>query len=441
MIGKKRSLSLVLMILLIFAGYNIKAEDVVTTNQNALIYKIPITGEIDQGLLKLVERGFQAAEEAQADLVILEVDTFGGYVDAAIGIKDIIFKSPLSTVTYVKGRAWSAGALITLAGETVAMVPGSSIGDAETRPKEEKYISALRKEFKATAESRGKNPDLAAAMVDADLEVEGIIASGKLLTLTAEEAVTYNIADLMVNNLPELYQAMNIKPARIVEIEMSSPEKAARIITKPTVTTLLVTIGVIALIIEALMLGWGVAGTVGLISLGVVFSSYIYYGVAGWGLLILFLIGLILLALEIFVIPGFGITGLGGIAALFTSLYFLFPTPEIAFSALATVLLLSIVATVILLKFFGGSRFWQRIALGESQTKEAGYLAQEDQKDLVGKAGLTVTPLRPAGIVDLSGKRVDVVSEGGFIDRGRVVQVVEIEGNRIVVKLKEGEDS
>lgn len=404
-----------------------------------LVYKISINGDIDPGLYSLTERGIAEAEELGVDLILIEIDTYGGYVDSAVKIRDLILSTNIPTATYVKRRAWSAGALIALAGEKLLMAEGSSIGAAETRPNDEKYISAFRKEFKATAESRGKNPDLAAAMVDSDIEIEGIVSSGKLLTLTVDEALEYEIADFKAKNEGELFKKLDIYPSEIKTIEFSMTEKAARVITRPTITTLLITIGILALLAEAFISGFGVFGTVGFLSLGAVFSSYIYYGVAGWGLAVLFVVGIVLIAIEIFAIPGFGITGIGGIIAIFASIYFLFPRFDIAITAIATILLLSVAGFIVMLKLFGGSRLWKRISLGESQTKEAGYLAQSDKKALTGKIGLAATPLRPAGIVDIEGERIDVVSEGGFIGKGEEVIIYKIAGNRIVVKkTKEG---
>ncbi|MDI3547723.1 MAG: hypothetical protein PWR10_1375 [Halanaerobiales bacterium] len=424
----RRSLIVIIIFILILLLANLSVEAA------GLLYRIPVTGEIDPGLVKLVSRGIREAEETGADLILLEIDTYGGLVDSAIRIKDMIFNTRIPIVSFVSGRAWSAGALITLAAEKVAMKVGSSIGAAETRPKEEKYISALRKEFKATAEKRNKNPELVAAMVDADIEIEGITSKGKLVTLTAGEALEYNVADYEVDNLEELYAELDFKPMRVIKVVPTAAERMARIVTRPAISAILLTIGFIAIIFEALAPGWGIGGTVGLITLGLFFSGYIINGIAGWGLVILFLVGLILIALEIFIVPGFGVTGIGGLIAILTSLYFLFPTPQVAITVLATVLLFSVVGAVVIIKFFGGSRFWKRISLKTSQTREAGYVAQHNRQELLGKKGPAVTPLRPAGIVEIDGRRVDVVSEGGFIDQGKMVEIIKIAGNRIVVK-------
>ncbi|MGM0445475.1 MAG: NfeD family protein, partial [Bacillota bacterium] len=314
------------------------------------------------------------------------------------------------------------------------MQRGSSIGAAETRPNEEKYISAFRKEFKSAAEARNKNSDLAAAMVDVDIEIEGIIEKGKLLTLTAEEAVDNNISDYMVANLDGLYQYLGINNIQVNTFKLTATERFAKVVTNPYISTFLLIIGFSALIFELLVPGFGFGGTIGLISLGMFFSGYVINGIASWGIILLFLVGLLLILLEVFVIPGFGITGIGGIASILISLYFLFPTPQIAINIIATTLIVTIAATFFIAKYFEGSKIWSKISLGTSQTKEVGYVASIGNEEIVGKKGITVTPLRPAGIAEIEGKRVDVVSEGGFIDKKVKIKVIDVKGSKVLVQ-------
>lgn len=417
--------------------YSLIVQALVPEDRNTaqhLIYKIPVKGEIDPGLVKLVRKGISEAEKDGADIIVFEIDTYGGLVDSAIKIKDSIFTMKIPSITYVSGRAWSAGALIALAGEKLVMKKGTSIGAAETRPREEKYISALRKEFKATAERRGRNSELAAAMVDSDLVIKGIIDKNKLLTLTAKETIEHNISDLVTKDFKSMLTEFKYIEPEIITVKLSTREKLARFIINPTVSGVLLTVAFIALIFEALAPGWGIGGTIGLFALGLFFSGYITFDFAGWGLIILFLVGIILMAMEIFIIPGFGVTGIGGIIAVLLSLYFTFPAPEVALRVLAVVMILSVVGTIIIIKYFGRSHFWQHISLGESQTKESGYVAHYAQDNLEGKRGEALTPLRPAGIALIENKRFDVVSEGGFIGKGKMIEVVEVSGNRIVVK-------
>ncbi|MFW6270046.1 MAG: NfeD family protein [Bacillota bacterium] len=420
-------LGLVVFVLLLMS-INISAVN------GELTYLIKIEGEIDNGIFELVERGLEEAENVNADYLIFELDTPGGYLDPALKIRDQILQSEITTIAYVRGRAWSAAALISLATEELIMLSGSSIGAAEPRPYDEKTVSALTREFKATAETRNRNPELAAAMVDSDIAIDGIIEKDKILTLTAEEAVENNIAERRIENIDELYDLYNINSDNIVEIEMTLAEKAARLITKPTFTTLLISIALIALIAEALMPGFGLAGSIGIVSLGLVFSSYAYYGVAGWGLVLLFGIGLLLIVIEILVIPDFGFTGLAGILFISSSIYFLFPDPKTAFRAIGIIIISVFFTTIILLKIFGTSNIWKRISLEKRETLESGYVGVKDNSFLENKQGITITPLRPAGIADIEGERIDVVSDGRFIDRGEEIMVSKILGNRIVVK-------
>ncbi|TDX52123.1 NfeD family protein [Orenia marismortui] len=429
---KRIILSLLLMVITIVA-VNISLE----ARPSDLVYQIPIQGTVNPGMLNLVRKGIEEAENSEADAIIFKIDTYGGLVDSGIKIRDAIFNSEIPTITYVSNRAWSAGALIALAGEKLIMAPGSSMGAAETRPKEEKYISALRKEFKATAERRDKNPDLAAAMVDSDIEIPELIEAGKLLTLTAQEAIENQMTDLVIDDFDSLLRSLNLTDAKVVEVKATTAEKLARFVTNPNISVILLTVAFIALVFEALAPGWGVGGTIGLVSLALFFSGYIINGVASWGLIILFIVGLILIVLEVFVVPGFGITGIGGIISIFSSLYFLFPSPDIALSILATVLILSIAATIVMLKIFGTSKLWSKISLSESQTKEAGYIAPSKRDEVLDKVGITLTPLRPAGIIKLDNDRLDVVSEGRFIAKGEQVKVVKVEGSRVVVRLVE----
>ncbi|MBF8436015.1 nodulation protein NfeD [Halanaerobiaceae bacterium Z-7014] len=406
---------------------------------SARVYFIPLHGDVDPGMATFLNRGLEEALENQAELVIVDVDTYGGLVDSGISIRDQLVNYPGEIVAYISNRAWSAGTLVALGADRIYMSEGSSMGAAETRPYDEKYISALRSEFAATAERRGRDPEIAAAMVDADIEIEDVIESGKLLSLTSSQAVELGFADGRFANFDEFLGYLGYSDADLTRIEKTGLESFAGLITNPFVSVFLLSLGIIALIGEALIPGFGVSGTIGVASLALFFSGYLIQGYAGMGLVVLFLAGLLLIAIEIFVIPGFGFTGITGIAAIFASLFFIFPDSSMAWTIMAAVLVLSTIGTIILIKFFGTSYFWRRISLGESLTTETGYVSSKDYKDLVGKTGRTVSTLRPAGIADFDGERIDVVSEGGYIEAETTVIVVKVEGRRVIVKPKKEE--
>lgn len=402
-----------------------------------LVYQIPVKGTVNPGMYNFIKRGISEAENAGADLIVFEIDTYGGLVDSGIKIRDAILETNVPTATYIANRAWSAGALIALAGKTMIISSAGSIGAAETRPKDEKYISALRKEFKSTAEIRGKNTDIAAAMVDSDIEIENITTKDKLVTLTADEAIANNFADIKVEDFEEILKKLNLDDAKIVDLETTSAERLAQIITHPAVSTFLLTFGFIALMFEAIAPGWGIGGTIGIISLGLFFAGNIITGTANIGLLLLFFIGIGLVLLEIFVVPGFGVTGIGGITCIAASIYFVFPTAEMALTVMAIVMTLTVIGGIILVKIFGTSRVWHKISLQTKLNAESGYTSHTDKSDLLGQKGVSLTKLRPAGTILINNEKIDAVSEGEFIEKDTEIEVIKITGTSIVIRKTE----
>lgn len=399
-----------------------------------LVYLVKVEGEIDTGLAQYIDKMLDEAEDMGARAVILEINTFGGFVDSGVAIRDRLLDSTVETVAFVKDRAWSAGALIALACDKIYMTPESSMGAAETVPNEEKYVSAFRKEFKATAERQGRNPDIAAAMVDKDIEIPNVIERGKLLTLTGTEAIKLKMADGEATTLKSVLAALGAEDGTVRTAEMSPVHRFARFITNPYIGALLITIGFIGIAVEAMTLGWGVGGTIGVLALAVFFSGNLLVGNTNWGLILLFAAGMVLLGIELILIPGFGVTGITGIGLILTSLFLTFENAVVGMYAISFALILTIVAVVFLFRFIGKSEAWSRIALKTTQTKESGYLAPIVRWELMGKEGVAMTTLRPTGTALIDDERVDVVSEGAYISQGNKIKVVKIEGTRIVVR-------
>lgn len=399
-----------------------------------LVYVVDVDGSIDRGLARYIEKSLTNAVQDEIKAVIFRINTFGGLVEAATQIRDDIVDSPVMTVALITERAWSAGALISLACDRIYMAPESSMGAAETRPKEEKFISAFRKEFKATAEKQGRDPDVAASMVDADIAIPGVIEKGKLLTLTAKEAVELGMADGRFSTVQEILPLIKAEGAVVKELEPSSTDRFGRFVSSYAVSTLLVTIGFIGLIVEAVTLGWGVGGSIGILSMAVFFGGNLLVGNTSWGLILLFIGGIILLGLELFVVPGFGITGLAGIGLVVVSLFLTFESPVVGMYAISFSLLVGVVALILAFKYFETSKAWNRIALNMSQTKEKGYSVPTMKAELIGLEGEALSTLRPAGTALIQGERLDVVSEGGYIIKGSLIKVVKVEGTKVVVR-------
>jgi membrane-bound serine protease (ClpP class) len=356
------------------------------------------------------------------------------------------------TVAFVNRRAISAGALIALACERIVVADGATIGAATpvqmgepggaAQPVAEKTVSYMRKEFRATAESRGRPPEIAEAMVDADVEIPGLVARGKLLTLTTEEALRHRVADARAATLEAALAAAGVPGARVVAASPTWAEQVVRFLTHPVVSSLLMTLGILGVIIEVRTPGFGAPGLVGLACLGLFFWGHWLVRLAGWEELLLIAAGLALLALEALVLPGFGVAGvlgvLGVLAGLALSAVGAGATWEalvVAVGRVALSLVLAIAASLALMRWLPRLPFGRRLILATELPASAGYAsAPEADRRRIGQTGVAVSPLHPAGIAELEGERVDVVSEGDYVEAGQRVVVTRVDGNRIVVR-------
>ncbi len=434
----RRTKGLLLILLFIIIGLHVASVASVNAQDELLsqpvVYVVNIEGTIEPGLASYVKRVVSEAENVQADAILIEVNTFGGRVDAATEIRDYIIGFPGQSIAYVKGRAWSAGALITLATEKIAMSRTASIGAAETIPKEEKQISALRGEFEATAENRGRDARIAAAMVDADISIEGVVDAGKLLTLTAQKGKELGFIDLIAASRGEVLAEFGLGEAEIVEPAQNWAEKLARFLTDPTVSSLLLTLGFLGLLFEVMTPGWGVPGTVGILALFLFFGGRLVIGLAGWGVIGLFILGFVLLLIEVFLIPGFGITGIGGIISIFASLVLSFRNIREASFAISFAMVASFLVVVVMAKRFGKSMAFGRLVLKTAEHTHDGYVATPIRQDYVGKIGYTLTFMRPSGTVLIENERIDAITEGDFLREGCKVEVIKVEGPSLVVR-------
>lgn len=419
-----------------------------------IVYHLSIGGMIDLGLAPFVKRTLDQATQAGAAAVILEIDTFGGRVDAAVQIRDALLDAQVLTIAFVNKRAISAGALIGLSAQTLAMASGSTIGaaapvqigapDKDTMPADEKTVSYLRKEFRATAEYRKRPPLLAEAMVDADVEIPDIVEKGKLLTLTTEEALTNKLVDLRADTLTSLLAQLGLEAA---EIHLAAPnwaEHLVRFLTHPIVSSLLISVGMLGILLEMRSPGIGIAGGLGIGSLALFFWGHWLVQLAGWEELLLAMTGLALLAAEIFIIPGFGIAGALGIAALLSALVLSMTAAGDTAVVIVDIVWRVVIALLVALATgFALLRFLPRLPITRRLVLESdlgsgpthGSAPLTDQRWL-GKQGHARSVLRPAGIADIDGERVDVVSDGALIEPGSPIEVTHVDGNRIVVRMR-----
>ena len=404
-------------------------------NQTDEAYLISVKGTIDLGLSSYIERALKEAETNDAKIVVFEIDTLGGRVDAALQIRDRIIGLNIPSIAYIKNRAWSAGALISLSTEYLIMDKSASIGAAEPRPAEEKIISALRAEFASTASSRGRSEMIASAMVDKDIEIENVVEKDKILTLDANKAVELNFIDGIAGNVKKALNILNYENIEIKYIYPNWAENVSRFVTNPVVSPLLLSIGFLGLVIEFWTLGWGIAGTIGIVSLSLFFGGHVLVGLAGWETIILFLVGIFLLLAEIFIIPGFGLAGISGIVAMVASIFLALGNIIQATYSILIALSISILGFFLLLKYLPSTRTWKKFILSTQQKKELGYtVGTKDLKRLMSKEGITTTPLRPSGIAEVNNIKINVITRGEYIESNIKIKIISIEGNKIVVE-------
>lgn len=415
------------------------------------VFIVPVEGLIDKALARYIDRALADADEAGAVAVIFHVDTFGGLVDAADAIRKSILDASIPTVAFIDRNAASAGALISYANDRIVMASGSSIGAAtvvegvggEAAP--DKYQSYMRSQMRATAEANGRDPAIAAAMVDPDLEVPGVSEKGKVLTLSSKEALGFGVADAIIDDLDAVIANLGLEGRSTVAHSATRTEKVLRFLVSPVIQSILMLMMMGGLYFELQTPGVGFAGSMALVGAAMFFAPHYAIGLVESWEVILFIVGVVLIGVELFVIPGFGVAGIAGIVSVVAALLFgLIPNvgldfPEAsemtsAVTTLAVTLALFIVLLFSLGRYLPKSSRFNKLVLEPSLTGAAGYLSSYSNDAIMGRTGVAVTPLRPSGTAEIDGERVDVVSRGEFIPAGAAVEVFSIKGSRVEVK-------
>ena len=424
---------------------------------------VPIDGTIDLGLAPFVRRVLEEAGQAgDVAAVVLDVNTFGGRVDAAVQIRDSLLSSKVPTVAFVNRRAISAGALISLACDLIAVTSGATLGAAtpvamggggQAQPVAEKVVSYMRKEMRSTAEAKGRSGDLAEAMVDADIEVEGVSEKGKLLTLTTDEGLEQGMFDLQTETLDVLLEAMDLADAVRVTAAVNWAERVARVLTDPVVSGLLMSFGFLGILMELYTAGFGIAGILGILCLFLFFLGHVVADLAGWEEVLLFVAGLALIVMEVVGLGGgLGLLGIAGAACVVTSLVMaLIEAPldlswadgllGAAVTRVAIALAVTLVAAVVMAKTLPRTGLVRLLVL---DTGLAGWSAAAPDVEapeggsLVGAEGVALTALHPFGKARIAGRRREVTSEGAFVPSGTRLRVHRVDGRRLVVRPLDG---
>ena len=426
-----------------------------------VVYRVPIEGTIDLGLPPFIKRMIDKAESENATAIIFDINTFGGRVDAATQIKDAILGSDITTIAFINRRAISAGALISLSCEKVYMTGGGLIGaatavDMSGKKGSEKVISFMREEMASTAEKRGRNKEIARGMVDEELNFSHLVINGdsisvndiegrkdgKLISLTTEQAIKYGIADGTAETIESLIDTLSYGSLEVIESTENWSESIVRFLTNPVVASLLTTFGFLGILFELQSPGWGIPGFVGLTCLILSLSVSYIAQLATMSDMIFILAGLSLILLEMLVIPGFGIVGIGGIGFMLYGLYLLL-LPEVpvgeevlgqAMDGFLIGLIGAVIGIILLGKLMIRSKFWEQLTAPSSQKKNQGFSNTQGWESLQGELAITDTDLHPSGWININNQRIFVLSEGGFIEKGKKVTILSVDGNRVLVR-------
>ena len=418
-----------------------------------------IKSTIDPRTTRYVNLALEHADKINAELIILEMDTYGGTVNDAKDIVEFLLDLEIPVYVFIDKDAASAGALISIACDSIYMSPGSSIGaatvvvpDGTAAP--DKYQSYMKSTMRSTAEVTGRDPEIAEAMVDEDIEIEGITKAGNVLTFTVSEAIKHGFCEAQVKTIEEILKRSGIESYEIYRFTLDATEKIIAVFLNPFISGLLIMIIIGGIYFELQTPGVGFPILASLVAVIFYFVPYYLNGLAENWEIIAFMVGVVLLALEIFVIPGFGIFGISGLILTVGSMILVMVNNDIFdFSFVADKdLFLAITTTLtgivggIMLLFVGGVRltqtkFFKKIALESVMDSKEGYTSSFIKKDLIGKTGTTYTVLRPSGKIMIEGEFYDAYTRGNYIKKDEKIIVIADEGTTLKVHLYTEEDN
>ena len=443
-----------LLLLFVFTIQLIKASSSETDSTNLKrVYQFDIKEMIAPPVWRTTKQAIETAMEENADIILIHMNTYGGTLDDADSIRTKILNSKIPVYVFIDKNAASAGALISIACDSIYMAPGSSIGAAtvvnqkgEQMP--DKYQSYMRSMMRATAEAKGRNVDIAQAMVDPKVDVPGISDSGQVLTFTVSEAIEYNFCEGKADNIEEVLKLAGIENYEIVEHQISANDKIIGWLIHPAVSGILIMIILGGIYFELQTPGIGFPIAAAALAALLYFAPLYIEGLANNWEILIFIVGLVLIAVEIFAIPGFGIAGVLGIMLMVTGLTlsmvdsigpgvfdYDFSKLVKAFFIVIIASFISIVGSIMLSKQLFTSTTFGNLALSKTQDADEGYTsATEDYTAMINKKGISRTILRPAGKIEIEGDLYDAVALTSYINKDEKVIVVDYHNAQLVVK-------
>lgn len=405
--------------------------------------------EINNWYASYLIKHINKADEADADLIILELNTPGGLLNSTFDIQSAMLNSDTDIAVYINDNALSAGAFIALTAKYIYMAPGGTVGAAAPiiisnflmKSASEKTVSAMRAKIRAAAEKHGRNGKIAEAMVDEKIslnkEEDGVnLSDGKLLTLTTKEALELGFINGEAMSVKEIINNLEIEDYEIIKGSLSTRERVFRFFGHPVLLTLLIIAGIVGVFVEIKTPGFGIGGSAAILAFTAFFLVQILGGDGNWIAPMIFGMGLLLLLIEMFVIPGFGVAGVLGFLGVSAGIVISFGINSIEQGLLILLIavVLSVILIIIIARFLPDAPIFKKLSLNSS-LDDKGYQVSESYSSLTGKKAKVEGTLRPAGIIITDdGERYDAVSEGTYIERGSEVEIVKVEGNRIVVR-------
>lgn len=454
-----RFLSLIVFIFgfLLESNFVNAQERSIDGKENIKVYNFKIDDVIGPPMWRRTKNAINEATAQKADLIFIEMNTYGGAVDAADSIRTKILNSPIPVFVLIENNAASAGALISLACDSIYMMPGSTIGAATVVDQSgavvpDKYQSYMRKKMRATAEQKGRNPDIAEAMVDPDKYIKGISDSGKVVTLTTMEAIEYGFCDAQVKTMEEALARANIKSYTIHKHKETRIDKIIGWLINPAISGILVLIIIGGLYFELQTPGLGFPIVASLIATVVYFAPLYLEGLAENWEILMFIVGVLLLAAEVFVIPGFGIAGISGLVLIVFGLAlalvgnvgfdFEFVPPKAIARSFGLVIITAfgaLIGSIVLSLKLLNTHLFGQFVLNTALKKEDKSLNESENiafniKNLIGEVGTASTTMLPSGRVIIKDEMYEATAVSGFVEKGAKIQVVKTSGNTLVIK-------
>lgn len=416
-----------------------------------LLYVIEIKGEINASSFKKLTKGIAEAKELDAKGIIIQLNTYGGAVDAADSMRSALLDLKIPTAVFIDNQAVSAGALISIACDSIYMKKGGTIGAATVvnqtgTPMPDKYQSFMRAMMRSTAEVKGRNPSIAEAMVDPTIYIEGVIDSTKVLSLTAEEAINLDYCEGVASSLDEVAEMFLQSPGFSIQKQhLTLLDRILLFFLSPVIQGLLLMVIMGGIYFELQSPGIGFPSAAAIVAAVLYFSPLYLEGMAENWEIIVFVLGVLLLFAEIFVIPGFGIAGIGGILLMITGLTFAMIDNQLFyydgnFDFRVVVKPISIVLLTAFLSFVGsiflagrllGNNSLPRISLNTVLKESDGFVSADSAiRKLVGKTATVCTAMRPSGKIEVEGVWYEATMSLGQAERGDHVVIVKFEGGR-----------